>query len=244
VAARAGAVLAVIGCGGSDSPQLRVAAAASLQGAFTGYAAKEFAGDGIHQSFAGSDQLAAQIAQGAAPDVFASANTKYPDELHAKGLVERPVVFARNRLVLAVPRGGRVGSLADAARPGTSVVIGDPSAPIGSYTRQVLGRLPAPEREAILANVRSEEPDVSSIAGKLTEGAADAGFVYATDVRAAGGALEAVPLPATLQPDVAYAAAVVDDAPNHELAERFVRGLLPGDPGAPFLRRAGFLPPR
>ena len=38
------------------------------------------------------------------PDVFASANTKLPDALYRKGLVEKPVVFAANRLVLAVPK--------------------------------------------------------------------------------------------------------------------------------------------
>jgi molybdate transport system substrate-binding protein len=123
------------------------------------------------------------------------------------------------------------------------VVIGDDTVPIGSYTRQVLGRLPAVERSAILANVRSEEPDVSSIVGKLTEGAADAGFVYVTDVRATDGALKAIPLPDALQPDVAYAAAVVTGAPDHDLAERFVRGLRPAGSAQPFLRQAGFLPP-
>ena len=46
-----------------------------------------------------------------------------------------------------------------------------------------------------MANVRSEEPDVKGVVGKLTQGAADAGFVYLTDVtegdhrrRAAAGA--------------------------------------------------------
>lgn len=243
LAAACVSAIALAGCGGSDPQELRVSAAASLQAAFEQYAAKAFEGDKVDQSFAGSDQLAAQIEQGARPDVFASANTRYPDELHAKGLVENPVVFAQNRLVLAVPRGGNVHSLADAARPGTSVVIGDPSVPVGSYTRAVLARLPAAERRGILANVRSEEPDVSSIAGKLTQGAADAGFVYVTDVRAAAGALEAIQLPASLQPDVAYAAAVVSGAPDRELAERFVHGLPPNGPATPFLRRAGFLPP-
>ena len=57
----------------------------------------------MRASFAGSDELAAQIRQGVKPDVFASANTKLPDELFEEGLVEKPVVFAANELVLAVP---------------------------------------------------------------------------------------------------------------------------------------------
>jgi molybdate transport system substrate-binding protein len=231
------------GCGNSDRQELRVSAAASLKSAFEGYAAAAFPGASINQSFAGSDQLAAQIEQGARPDVFASANTRYPQELYEKGLLEKPVVFARNRLVLAVPANSDIESVADAGRAGISVVIGDASVPIGSYTREVLGRLPGSESSAILANVRSEEPDVSSIVGKLTQGAADAGFVYITDVRAAGGQIRAIRLPESLQPEVAYAIGVVKQAPDPELARRFVDGVEPGGPGAEDLRQAGFLPP-
>jgi molybdate transport system substrate-binding protein len=231
------------GCGGSDQGELRVSAAASLRSAFGDYASAAFPGDEIHQSFAGSDQLAAQIEQGAKPDVFASANTQYPEDLYRKGLLEKPVVFARNRLVLAVPADSGIHSLGDVARPGVSLVIGDPSVPVGSYTRQVIGRLPKTESSAILGNVRSQEPDVSSIVGKLTQGAADAGFVYVTDVRAAGDAVRAIRLSDSLQPEVAYGIGVVEDAPDPELARRFVQGVEPGGPGVRYLRQAGFLPP-
>jgi molybdate transport system substrate-binding protein len=235
---------ALASCGGSSDPQqLKVSAAASLQTAFTKYAAADFPDADIHQSFAGSDELAAQIEQGAKPDVFASANTTYPDQLHTKGLVGRPAVFARNKLVLAVPASSDIHSVEDAAKPGVSLVIGDPSVPIGSYTREVLDRLPASERQALLGNVKSQEPDVTSIVGKLTQGAADAGFVYVTDVRAAGSALRAIELPESLQPEVAYGIAVVTGAPDSDLAQRFVQGLLPGGEGQKFLLQAGFLPP-
>src|SRR5437764_686034 len=122
-------------------------------------------------SFAGSDELAAQIRQGARPDVFASANTALPGALYREGWVERPVPFAANRLVLAVPAAGHVRSLADAERPGRAIAVGAPSVPIGAYTRTVLARLGA---RAILANVRSQEPDVAGIVAKLSQGAVDA----------------------------------------------------------------------
>jgi molybdate transport system substrate-binding protein len=231
------------GCGGSDPEQLRVSAAASLKSAFEKYAGSAFPNDVIQQSFAGSDQLAAQIEQGAKPDVFASANTQYPQELYSNGLLEKPAVFARNRLVLAVPADSDIRSLAEVAQPGVSVVIGDPDVPVGSYTREVLAKLPASERSAILANVRSQEPDVSSIVGKLTQGAADAGFVYITDVRAVGSSVRAIRLPESLQPEVAYGIGVVKDAPDPDLASKFVQGLEPGGDGVQYLRQAGFLPP-
>jgi molybdate transport system substrate-binding protein len=234
----------VAGCGGSDPSALRVSAAASLKAAFTSYAADAFPDERIDQSFAGSNLLAAQIERGARPDVFASANTEYPDRLRREGLVGQPTVFARNRLVLAVPANSPIDSLSAVARPGTAVVVGDPEVPVGVYTREVLAHLPAADRAAILGNVRSEEPDTSSVTGKLAEGAADAGFVYVTDVRAAGTALRAIPLPRSLQPEVAYGIAVVSGAPHPALARRFVRGLAPGGPGFASLRHAGFLPPR
>ena len=43
-------------------------------------------------------------------------------------------------------------------------------------------------------NVRSEEPDVRGVVGKLTQEAADAGFVYKSDVEAAKGRLDAIEL--------------------------------------------------
>jgi molybdate transport system substrate-binding protein len=228
------------GCGGGK-PTLKVSAAASLKAAFTAYG-DHFGAARAAFSFAGSDELAAQIRQGVKPDVFAAANSKLPAALHGAGRVEAPVPFAANRLVLAAPAHGSVHTLADAARPGVKVAIGTGSVPIGSYTRQVLGRLPAGTRRAILRNVRSEEPDVGGIVAKLTQGAADAGFVYVTDVRAAGGRLRAIELPPSTQPRVTYAVAVVTGAGHPREARAFIRGLLSGA-GQRALRAAGFEPP-
>jgi molybdate transport system substrate-binding protein len=240
-----GAAIAVLtGCGGGtssgSSEPLVVSAASSLQDAFTAYG-HEFGK--VRFSFAGSDELAAQIRQGVKPDVFASANTKLPDALYRAGLVQRPTVFAGNRLVLAVPADHpKVTSLAGVERPGATLAIGSAAVPVGAYTRQVLSALPAAQRHAVMGNVRSEEPDVKSIVGKLTQGAVDAGFVYVTDVKATHGKLRAIALPARLKPSAAYGVAVVRGAPHAAAARRFIAGLLDGD-GRRQLHTAGFLPP-
>jgi molybdate transport system substrate-binding protein len=240
VVSACGMGLAGCGSGGNSSDQVVVSAAASLETAFNDYV--DATGIDAKMSFAGSDELAAQIRQGVKPDVYAAANTSLPDQLNEEGLVGTPTVFAANSLVLAVPEGSDISSLDDLTKPGTSIVIGDAQVPVGSYTREVLGKLPSDQRRAIYDNVRSEEPDVSSIAGKLTQGAVDAGFVYVTDVTASSGRLKAIELPADLQPDVAYAAAVVTGAKNPDGAKAFIDGLLSGD-GATALREAGFRPP-
>ena len=129
------------GCGGSGGKELTVSAAASLQSAFAGYAGT-LNDMKMRYSFAGSDALAAQIEQGVRPDVFASANTKLPAALYAKHLVDKPVVFAGNRLVLAVPAGSDIHSIADLQKPGTTIAVGAATVPVGTYTETVLGRLP------------------------------------------------------------------------------------------------------
>ena len=228
--------------GASDGPRLTVSAAASLKNAFEGYA-DSFDQATVRLSFAGSDELAAQVRQGAKPGVYAAANTTLPEQLFREGLVERPVLFAANRLVVAVPTDSdAIDSVDDLGRPGVELVVGSPSVPIGSYTREVLGRLGEAESKRILDNVRSNEPDVSGIIGKLTQRAADAGLVYITDVAATKGKLRAIELPAGLQPSVAYAAAVVKGTDRREEAKAFVQGLLNGK-GRTALRRAGFEPP-
>lgn len=232
------------GCGsagGDDRPELTVLAASSLQSPLTAYG-ESLVKTELRESFAGSELLAAQIRNGARPDVYAAADTVLPDRLFREGLVDKPRIFASNRLAIAVPAGSMIDGLSDLAAPDLSLILGDQGVPVGIYADRVLAKLPPDERERILANVGSREPEASSIAAKLVQGAADAGIAYRTDIRAAGDALDAIPIPGRLQPAIAYAAAVVTRAPEPELARKYLDGLIGGE-GAVRLRQAGFLPP-
>ena len=239
--------LAFAGCGDDEGeassgarPQLVVSAAASMTDALEACSGA-FDDATVRLQFAGSDELATQIRQGARPDVYAAANTTLPDALHREGLLSRPVEFATNELVLAVPRDSDIDSLDDLTRAEVEIAVGSESVPIGAYTRATLAKLPRGEEQAILHNVRSNEPDVKGIIGKLTQGAADAGFVYVTDVNATDGALEAIELPAELQPTVTYGAGVVDGSEAPAAARRFVDELVDGR-CADALGEAGFGP--
>jgi molybdate transport system substrate-binding protein len=216
---------------------ITVFAAASLTGVFPRISAAP------RYSFAGSDQLALQLQQGAQADVYAAASPKYPELLYHQSVLRKPIVFATNRLVLVVPRNNpaRIGSVYDLRRSGIKLVIGDKSVPIGEYTRQILDAIGI--SADVLKNVVSEETDVKGIVGKVALGEADVGFVYATDARPVAARVKVVPLPAWAQPPIRYEIAVVKG--GREAAARTFVARVRGKVGRETLSKAGFgLPKR
>jgi molybdate transport system substrate-binding protein len=225
--------------GGSARPdssgRLTVFAAASLTDVFPKIDARPRYG------FAGSDVLALQIQQGAPADVFAAASPKYPDLLYKQGLVQKPVQFATNTLVLVLPKSNpaQIHTVDDLTKPGVKIVIGDPSVPVGSYTRTVLNNLGI--SAAVLKNVVSQETDVRSVLGKVALGEADAGFVYITDARTVPGKVKLIAIRESAQPHVVYEVAVVKNSPHLQAAYGYVTRLI--RPAAQReLERAGFGP--
>jgi molybdate transport system substrate-binding protein len=213
---------------------LTIFAAASLTNVFPQIAPKE------QYSFAGSNQLAAQIQQGAPADVFASANTSIPFTLYDQGLVEKPVLFTRNQLVLIVPKSNpaSIHSVADVAKPGVKLVVAAPGVPVGDYTRTVLKNM---NLTSALNNVVSNETDVREVLAKVALGEADAGFVYVTDARTVRGKVATIGIRWTAQPRVTYAVAVVSTSKHRTAARAWVKALL-GKAAQAKLRAAGFLP--
>jgi molybdate transport system substrate-binding protein len=190
-------------------------------------------------SFGGSNQLAQQARQGFPFDVFLSASPQYTRALHVEGLVRKPVPFATNSLVLIVPRRNpaRITSVGDLARrPNLRLVVAGPKVPIGLYTREVLKRLGLLR---VLRKTVSLEPDVKGIVGKVALGEADAGFVYATDVRPVASDVRVIRLPRRAQPTVVYEAAIASRPRDLEAAQAFLIALLGAD-GRRALRAAGF----
>jgi molybdate transport system substrate-binding protein len=188
--------------------------------------------------FAGSDQLAFQIAQGAPADVFAAASPKYPDQLYAQGLCSKPAVFATNTVVLIVPRSNpaRIHSVYDLRRDGIALVIGAKGVPIGDYTRKMLANLGLTD---VLNNVVSEEDDVKLVVAKVAFGEADAGFVYRTDVKPVGGKVIRIAVPVAGEPTVRYELCIPSTTTHRALATAFVREVM-SKRGRATLRTAGF----
>ena len=203
----------------ASATQLNVFAASSLTEAFPKF-------DGSQKyNFAGSDALAAQIRLGAPADIFAAASPDAPQALYRAGLVEQPVTFATNKLVLAVPisNPANITSIYDLERPGVKLIIGTPTVPIGAYTRQVLSYLGI--TSAVMPQVVSQEKDVKAISAKVALGTADAGFMYVTDARPVAGQVKLIPVPAWAQPPVRYQIAIVKSSADQTDDAAFIKRL-------------------
>lgn len=224
-----------------DGPSgtLTVFAAASLKAPFTRLAADFEArnpGTKVALSFAGSSDLATQITQGAPADVFASADTRNMTRVADAGLLDgTPTNFATNVLVVAVPPSNpaSVTSFADLARPGVKVVVCAIQVPCGTAAEAVV------KAAGVTLSPVSEESSVTDVLGKVVSGEADAGLVYVTDAKGAGGRVKAIPIDGPGDAVNTYPIATVGPSRNKELATAFI-ALVAGADGKAILSEAGF----
>lgn len=252
------AALAALACGQGrkpPAPVLTVFAAASLAGPFDEIVARyreRHAGVTVHVNYAGSQQLAAQLEQGARADVFASADQRWMEHVRRRGLVsDPPVVFARNRLVAVIPESnpGGIHGLEDLGRAGLKLVLAADAAPAGRYSREVLGKLarlpgyPADYERRVLANVVSEEENVKAVVAKVHLGEADGGLVYRSDVTPAlASRLEVLEIPDAANVIASYPVALLERGREPGAARAFLELLL-GSEGRAALTRHGFVVP-
>lgn len=239
--------------GGSKT--ITVLAAASLTEAFTELG-KLFETQNpdakVAFSFAGSQQLAQQLTQGADADVFASASVKYMDAATAdkRVIADDVKTFALNKLVVIYPKDNPAGlkDLKDLAKPGVKLDLADQSVPVGQYSLTFLDKaiqdsgFDAQYKDNVLNNVVSYEDNVKAVVAKVSLGEADAGIVYVTDITA--GAVEKIgkiDIPDALNTVAAYPIAPISDSKNADLANAFVAMVLSPD-GQAVLAKYGFLP--
>ncbi|MEN0060698.1 MAG: molybdate ABC transporter substrate-binding protein [Myxococcota bacterium] len=232
--------LLALGCGTPDDrTPLVVFAASSLTEAF-GAVEESFEAAHPHIDvqvvLAGSQVLRMQIEQGAAVDVFASANPH-----HVNGVVDTPHTFAHNELVVIVPSGNPAGvqrfeDLPNAHR----IVLGTDTVPIGRYARTVLNRANPEFAAAVRQRVVSKEANVRLVRAKVALGEADAAFVYRTDALASS--VQTVPVPEDLNVRADYPIGVVTTAPHRAEARTFI-DFVTSREGQDVLTQYGFLRP-
>lgn len=244
----------LVSCGSNRStaaPQeLTVFAAASLTDAFNELAeAFEAQHDGVQVAlnFAGSSQLAAQLNEGAAADIFASANPLQMQAVVGAGRIVpgSEKLFVSNRLTVIVPADNPAGitALEDLAQPGVHLILAVEGVPVRQYTDEIVATFPADFQESFYANLVSEEDNVRQAAAKIALGEADAGIVYTSDVTPdIASQVQQITIPEAQNVVASYPIAPLADAPAPELAQRFIDFVLSHE-GQAILARWGFGPP-
>ncbi|MCC6314228.1 MAG: molybdate ABC transporter substrate-binding protein [Thermomicrobiales bacterium] len=235
--------------------KLTVFAAASLTDAFAAMATNlEAAHPGLDivYNFGGSQMLVTQLSQGAAADVFASANAAQMQTAIDNGsIVGKPRIFAHNLLAIVTPAGNPadIAAPADLGKPGLRLILAQPAVPVGKYARVsicAMGQDTATYGEdfvaRVAANVVSEEEDVRDVLAKVQLGEADAGIVYVSDARAAGDQVQSIAIPTDVNEIASYPIAVVAEG-DAALANAFIGYVLSAD-GQATLQAFGFEPAR
>ena len=224
------------------SGDINVFAAASLTNAFEAIAVEFEAANpdaDLVFNFAASSELAASIVEDGTPaDVFASADQNNMNKLVDAGLDDGdPATFATNSLAIVVEPGNPqgIGGVEDLADPDLIVVATSPEVPIGAYTQQVF------EAAGVEVTPDSFEENVRGILTKVTEGEADAGVVYVSDVFAAGEDAEGVDIPAEINVVAEYPISAVSEAANPDGAAAFI-GYVLSDEGQAILADFAFGP--
>ncbi|GAA1090997.1 molybdate ABC transporter substrate-binding protein [Nocardiopsis composta] len=226
--------------GAEGGGSLTVFAAASLTEVFTdlGERFEEETGSTVEFSFAGSSDLAQQIADGAPADVFASADVPNMDKVTEGGFAEGdPEVFARNVLQIAVPPDNPAGveGFDDLAGDGVTVAVCAPEVPCGAAAEELM------DATGVEIDAASQEEDVKAALTKARLGEVDAALVYETDVRAAGDDVRGIGIDGAEDAANDYPIVPLTSSGDPELAREWVDFVL-SEEGAGALADAGFRP--
>lgn len=241
LAALALLLTAVAACGTDETPNtstITVFAAASLKGAFTEIGEKfeaEHEGVTVRFNFGGSADLVAQLQQGAQADVLATADEATMTKATDDGLVEVLAYLGTNTLEIATPPANpaNVDSIDDLTGPDVKVVVCAPEVPCGAAAAR------AEQAAGVDISPVSEEQSVTDVLGKVISGEADAGLVYATDVKAAGAKVRGVPFPEAATVVNKYPLAALSRSTHEPVSQEFV-DFVTGPEGQAVLGAAGF----
>jgi molybdate transport system substrate-binding protein len=242
----------LVSCGGGGSTGAALPSVTTLSGTISVFAAASLSdsfkalgayfqgvnpGVTVQFNFGGTPTLVTQIEQGASADVFASADTTNMDKLKGDGYTTgTPQVFAHNQLEIVVAPGNprAITGLADLAKPGVIYISEGPTVPAGKYALQALAKA------GVTVTPRSLETDVKSVVGKIELGEADAGIVYKTDVSAASGKVQGVPIPDAYNVVATYPLVAVKGTNNSAVGNAFIAYVLSAK-GQSTLQSFGFL---
>lgn len=191
----------------------------------------------VRFNFGASSGLVEQVRSGAPVDVLATASEPTMRKAVSQGLAGRPLLFARNSMIIATPPGNpaKVGSVKDLVR--VSVATCQVTVPCGIAAASLFAR------NKITVTPVTKELDVRAVLGKVMADQVDAGIVYITDVRAVGKKVTGVAIPASQNVTTAYPIAIVNDTRQRLAAKAFVDYVRYSSSAQGILRAWGFAKP-
>ena len=182
--------------------------AASLKGVTPKLASdfeKMYPGHKVVFNLDGTQALKTQVMNGAYADVFISASNAYTTELTKGGYfvdgTVKPLTSNYVIVILPVNNPAKIQSLADLAKPGVKIAIGDKSVPVGTATNAAIGNLAKSTynqewNTSVIKNIVTYETAEPGVATKVALGEVDAGFVYESTYTAAPkGTYTAITIP-------------------------------------------------
>lgn len=224
---------------GNPAGQVTVYAADSLHGAFsklTGPFQAAYPGTKLVFTFGSSATQAQQIVGGARVELFASADAATMKRVTDAGAAQgKPMVIARNALVIVVPKGNKanVNRLGDLSRSQVRVALCAQQVACGAAAQRVI------DAEKVTVQAASILPDAKAVLAKVLSGEVDAGLVYRTDLTAAGVDVEAIDLEEAWRVADEYPIVTLKSGVNQAGAVAFV-GFLKSALARRVLAEAGF----
>lgn len=228
--------------GRASVTSIMVFAAVPLKPVFALLAGKfqsENPGATVDFDFGTSSELANKLTQGAAADIFASADSAQMDTVAKADLTSSdPVNFASNTLVIVTAPGDpkQIHSFADLAKTDLRVTVCQSQVPCGVAAQRI------EDNSSVHLRPASEELTVAEVLAKVASGEADAGLVYVTDALKAGDKVSTVKFPESAEVVNIYPITILKHASQPALARKFV-DLVTGTTGQQVLSKAGFARP-
>lgn len=224
---------------GAPQGQVVVHAAATMTAALQqlGHLFEEaFPGTRVSFDFGPSATHARHIVDGAAVDVFLSADPAATATLTTAGLVQgKPTLLALDALVIAVAKANpaKVIGPADLTRAGVRVALCAEPAPCGTAARRVLTAANVNVRPASIA------PDAATALTTLRSGGVDAALVYRTETATAGDDVQTLDFAGGVKAADRYSIVMVTAGKNRTGAKYFA-GFLESALARRVLSEAGF----
>jgi len=180
---------------------------------------QEETGATVAVNYGPSGGLYAQIEQNQPCDLYFSADWLYIEKIEEIGKLEKSNKFLTDNLVLVVSETGqsKIASLEDLSKPDVVMVMADPQAPVGVYSKNSLVNMGLWEK--VSQNIKAMPSTVNQVAIMVKEDQADAGIVYSSVAN--GNELEIVEvIDSKYSGEIIFGTAIIKEG-NTELAEAF-----------------------